>query len=453
MDDPPGRVGRVAEVIGGQAWMQENGQGEWFELVRNRPVTAGDRIATDRDARLLLQIGSSSLRLAGGSEAAFQRLDDDRVEVLLDNGSAALRIREPEAIREFGLYTREGSFAPRSTGSFRVDRSEYDVQASVLVGELQFTGSGSNVVLRGGQRIKIGGDAGRPSDVVWLAAPDDDFDRWLRAEEARQPQRMAQGPVSSEMTGADDLVRNGQWETHPEYGQVWTPTTVAVDWAPYRYGRWVSVQPWGWTWVDDAPWGFAPFHYGRWVFWGSRWCWAPGEYVRRPVYAPAMVAWVGGKNWSVSVSGGAPAVGWVPLAPREVYVPTYRHTIVYVQKVNITHVHLPPTYREMDKPDRPMVYANQGRPGGLGMLEAKAFEKHEPRGLTVRPTPGVLNQGAALLKLERATPPQAPPRPATPVAETPGRRFPGADKNPAFWFLQSFTLYVDHSILYPGPAA
>jgi hypothetical protein len=25
------------------------------------------------------------------------------------------------------------------------------------------------------------------------------------------------------------------------------------------------MSPWGWTWVDNAPWGFAPFHYGRWV--------------------------------------------------------------------------------------------------------------------------------------------------------------------------------------------
>ena len=32
---------------------------------------------------------------------------------------------------------------------------------------------------------------------------------------------------------------------------------------------WVWLRPWGWTWVDDAPWGFAPFHYGRWLWWGE----------------------------------------------------------------------------------------------------------------------------------------------------------------------------------------
>src|SRR5437867_1713415 len=83
------------------------------------------------------------------------------------------------------------------------------------------------------------------------------------------------------------------------------------------------ANPWGWTWVDDAPWGFAPFHYGRWVWYRSRWCWAPGSYVARPVYAPALVAWVGGPSVNVSVSIGrsSPPVGWFPLGPREVYVP------------------------------------------------------------------------------------------------------------------------------------
>jgi hypothetical protein len=114
---------------------------------------------------------------------------------------------------------------------------------------------------------------------------------------------------------------------------------VASGWAPYTTGRWAWVAPWGWTWVDDAPWGFAPFHYGRWVYVGASWCWSPGTYVRRPVYAPALVAWIGGPRLSVGITvGGGPAIGWVPLAPREVYVPTYRVSPGYVRNVNVTHV-------------------------------------------------------------------------------------------------------------------
>mgnify|MGYP006969297544 CR=1 FL=1 len=91
-------------------------------------------------------------------------------------------------------------------------------------------------------------------------------------------------------------------------GGATTPTDGSVDygsaleywdtgtnsWAPYTTGRWAWVAPWGWTWVDVAPWGFAPFHYGRWVPRGPYWAWSPGRYVARPVYAPALVGWVGG---------------------------------------------------------------------------------------------------------------------------------------------------------------
>ena len=84
-----------------------------------------------------------------------------------------------------------------------------------------------------------------------------------------------------------------------------TPTSVAVDWAPYSVGHWAYIRPWGWTWVDAAPWGFAPFHYGRWVHVGGPhgWGWIPG---RR--YAGAWVVWRTGP-------AGYGYVGWAPAPP------------------------------------------------------------------------------------------------------------------------------------------
>ena len=117
------------------------------------------------------------------------------------------------------------------------------------------------------------------------------------------------------------------------------PTRVAAGWAPYRFGHWVWVAPWGWTWVEDEPWGFAPFHYGRWAEVGGGWCWVPGPVVVRPVYAPALVVFVGGPRFGMSVSfgGGGGGVAWFPLGPREVYVPPYRTSVRYVQNVNVTN--------------------------------------------------------------------------------------------------------------------
>ena len=113
--------------------------------------------------------------------------------------------------------------------------------------------------------------------------------------------------VAPDVIGYADLDAHGTWSNVPTYGSVWVPRDVGRDWAPYRYGHWAWVDPWGWTWVDDASWGFAPFHYGRWAFVQSRWCWVPGPRHERAIYAPALVAFVGGSNFGVSVASGAVA--------------------------------------------------------------------------------------------------------------------------------------------------
>ncbi|MGH6638165.1 MAG: DUF6600 domain-containing protein, partial [Polaromonas sp.] len=116
---------------------------------------------------------------------------------------------------------------------------------------------------------------------------------------------------------------------------------LPLNWAPYRMGHWSWIAPWGWTWIDDAPWGFAPFHYGRWAQIGARWCWVPGRLAARPVYAPALVVFVGGSSggvhWNIAIGSGGlarPAVGWFPLAPGEAFRPAYRVSPRYVTQVN-----------------------------------------------------------------------------------------------------------------------
>jgi hypothetical protein len=139
------------------------------------------------------------------------------------------------------------------------------------------------------------------------------------------------------MTGYEDLDQNGVWRDDAEYGPLWIPRAVPADWAPYRDGSWTWIAPWGWTWVDNAPWGYAPFHYGRWVHVNQRWAWAPGRQVSRPVWAPALVGWVGGSGWSLNFNSGGghrPAQGWYPLTPRDAFVPGYRLSHDHLQRIN-----------------------------------------------------------------------------------------------------------------------
>ena len=190
----------------------------------------------------------------------------------------------------------------------------------------------------------------------------------------------------------------GTWRTMPEYGALWVPR-VAAGWAPYRHGHWVWVEPWGWTWVDDAPWGFAPFHYGRWVWLNGYWAWAPGPRVVRPVYAPALVAFVGGSNWSVSVGTG-PAVGWFPLGWREPFFPWYRASTVYVRNVNVTHVRNINIYNNVTR----INYVNQSVPQAVTVVPREAFVSARPVSRSVVQLPPAQATRAPLLRSMPADP-------------------------------------------------
>ncbi|MBQ0960608.1 hypothetical protein KAK06_16760, partial [Ideonella sp. 4Y11] len=409
MDDPPGRVGRVADVQG-RAWLQEAGQGEWIDGLRNRPLTSGDRLSTDRDGRLDLQIGSTALQLGAGSELQVLRLDDDRIELMLVAGSLGLRVQEPEVAREIELRAGDYRFLPVAPGAYRIDQDSRSSHGGVgSAGELAFESRDAQLNLRAGQRAEFWHDpADGRTHYSWSTLPADGLAAWLQ-QPVWAPERRAESRyVSPEMTGADDLDRYGRWAEHPEYGALWTPSTVVAGWAPYRYGRWAWVSPWGWTWVDDAPWGFAPFHYGRWVFWGGRWAWAPGRYVRRPAYAPAMVAWVGSPGVSVSVHIG-PQVGWVPLAPREVYYPAYRYSPRYLEHVNQPYVHgrpLPP-----QPPREPVMYTNRGVPGGVTMVPSNALQQRQTVAVMQHRLDDHQVQRVVQSQPTRALPAVAPPAP------------------------------------------
>lgn len=331
-EDPPGRVGRVAELQGGVSWFDHE-QGSWTAAERNRPLTTGDRLSTANGARAELRVGSTTLRLGASSELEVLRLDDERVIVQLHSGSLALRLKSREAADETEVLTAEARLLPQRAGHYRIDRVDDTTEAGVWRGELRLD-SPNGLQIGANQRAALTREPRGGLRAAWEPMPDDGFSTWALREDQREERTASTRYVSPEMTGAEDLDRYGRWSTHPEFGAVWFPLEVRAGWEPYRQGRWAWVRPWGWTWIDESPWGFAPFHYGRWVVWGGRWCWAPGAYVARPVFAPALVAWGGGNGIGVSVRIGSPPVRWAPLAPREIYRPHYRSTPVYVERIN-----------------------------------------------------------------------------------------------------------------------
>jgi len=378
-EDPPGRVGRIADMNGSVSWWDDEA-GQWTAAERNLPLTGGDRIATAADGRAELRIGSTVLRLSNSTEVEVLRLDDERIVVQLHSGSLAARVRSREVADELELVTPEARLLPQRAGSYRLDRIDDITYAAAWRGELRVDGA-PGLLVATGQRFELSREGRRDAPgalrIVSSALPGDGFNAWVTAEDQREERTASTRYVSPEMTGAEDLDQHGRWEQHPDFGAVWLPLAVQADWAPYSQGRWAWVRPWGWTWVDNAPWGFAPFHYGRWVSWRNRWCWVPGAYVARPVYAPALVAWVGGGGFGVSVQIGGPTVGWVPLAPREPYRPYYRVSPRYVERVNPA-----PPWRWQHPPGQeprgPWTYGNQRVPGAVTVVPGEVLQRRVP---------------------------------------------------------------------------
>jgi hypothetical protein len=338
-DDPPGRVARL-NYIQGSVSFQPGGETDWVQANPNRPLTTGDNLWADRNARGELHIGSSSIRIGSETGITFLNLDDRTVQIQLAQGTLNVHVRRLEGGDAFEIDTPNLAFTLERAGDYRVDVDPNGNATNVTVreGEGDALGGGSEYHMDSGDAASFSGTDSLAYDRG-QAGRLDDFDNWCRSRDDREEHAQSARYVSRDVIGYDDLDDNGEWRNVPDYGYVWFPTRVAAGWAPYRYGHWAWIAPWGWTWVEDEPWGFAPFHYGRWAEVGGGWCWVPGPVVVRPVYAPALVVFVGGAHFGMSMSfgGGGGGVAWFPLGPREVYVPPYRTSERYMQRVNVTN--------------------------------------------------------------------------------------------------------------------
>lgn len=381
-DDPPARIARLA-YIAGDVTFAPAGDDQWDRANINRPLTTGDRLLTESNARAAMDIDGGDLRIGGDTGFNFLRLDDSGTQIELSRGTLNWRIDNIADGQSNEIDTPTIAFVATQPGTYKVDVSDDGSYTTISI--LQGAGT---VYGEGGASYPI---SGRQSwrfadstlqDIAGLPlARADDFDLWCNDRDARARSYVQSDYVSPEMVGSNDLAANGDWDTVEEYGNVWYPRAVVTGWAPYRYGHWAWVAPWGWTWIDDAPWGFAPFHYGRWVYISNRWGWVPGPRHVRPVYCPAMVAFVGGNGWSASVSSGRP-VAWVALGPRDVYVPWYRGSQRYVTNINVTNVRnidrtrITTVYNDYhgNRGDR-IRYMNQSTPGGTTAVSHDAFTR------------------------------------------------------------------------------
>lgn len=340
--DVPGRAARLS-YISGTVSFQPGSVEDWVPADLNRPVTTGDRLWTEAGGRAEVDLGSAAIRLNGPANFSFINLDDHTAQVQLSLGTLSIRVRHLADDEVMEIDTPQAALSLLRPGEYRVEVNEQGdtTLVSVRSGQAEAT-AGQAFAINPRQQVRIAAspDGGQPTFDQRAIPPADQFDNFCEDRDRRADMSTSARYVSHDVPGYADLDANGTWRNTPEYGPVWVPAGTPPGWAPYRFGHWAWIEPWGWTWVDDAPWGYAPFHYGRWVFVGGTWAWVPGPIAVgavRPVYAPALVAWVGGPSFGVAVGVGGPAVGWFALGPREVFVPAYAYSPMYIERVNVTN--------------------------------------------------------------------------------------------------------------------
>ncbi len=418
--DPPGRVARV-DYMTGQVSVQPHGTDDWVQAESNRPLTIADNVWADKDSRAELDFGTGFMRIDSETSLTLTNVNNDVVQVSLHQGALNVHVGKLYNGESWEVDTPNLAFTFSKPGDYRfnVDPNADTTMVTVWKGEGEATGQGPAVQVRAGEQVQFNNGTSLTHEAQNAPQPDG-FDQWCETRDRRLDQSVSARHVAPGTVGADDLDEYGTWKETPDYGPVWVPTAVAPGWAPYTYGQWIWEEPWGWTWVDAYPWGFAPFHYGRWVSWGGYWGWAPGPYWERPWYAPALVAWFGGPGWGVGFGWGGGfgigfhgGFGWCPLGFHDAFFPWYHVSRGYFTRVNFANARFGNFNRISNAyfrdGGRAPLYGRNGfgmpqfanRAGAITAMSRDGLERGLPvHGNSVRVSPNQLRGASALGRVE-----------------------------------------------------
>ena len=382
--DPPSRVARLG-FTSGPVSFSPAGEDDWVQATINRPVTTGDRFWSDAGARAEIQVGGAMIRMSAGTSVVVLNLDDRIAQLQLTQGILNVHVRRLDPNQVFEIDTPNLAFTLRQPGDYRiaVDADGNATDIVVRRGQGEVYGEGASYVIDSRQPYRFTGTG--LLDYQQLAAPGpDEFDRWSSDRDRSYDSSVSARYVSPDVVGYQDLDANGTWRVDAAYGNVWVPSRVAAGWAPYQDGHWAWVDPWGWTWVDDAPWGYAVSHYGRWTNMSGTWGWVPGPVRSQAYYAPALVAFIGGNTFQITIaSGNVGGIAWFPLGPRDVYQPSYSVSRGYFENINRSNTVINNTvinnyYNNTNVTN--VVYVNQQVPGAIVAVPTTAFVQSQPVG-------------------------------------------------------------------------
>src|SRR5579885_1651075 len=348
-DDRQRAVARIS-LINGEVSVRRGDTADWIAGVINAPLLTGDQVSTGPNSRAELQFDSANvLRIGGNAELHLSQLEYDRYQMELAHGTVTYNVVRSSSVNT-EVDTPNLAVRPSKQGIYRISVNDAgETQVTVREGEVEVYGPRGSRWVEAGQSLLARGGTSDAEVQIVAAIPYDDWDRWNADRDRFLASVHSYQYLPPGVYGAEDLDAYGSWDYVAPYGYCWHPTVgLAADWAPYRMGRWVWEDWYGWTWVSYDPWGWAPYHYGRWFWNAGGWWWYPGVVGRPHYWSPALVAFFGfGPGVDIGFAFGN--IGWVPLAPFETFHPwwgrayygnrTYINQNIQITNVNITNIY------------------------------------------------------------------------------------------------------------------
>jgi hypothetical protein len=331
-DYTPDVTARVARIsfVRGDVQIKRGGDDkqDWERATLNLPLVEGDELSTGANTVVEIQLDSyNHLRLSENAYLKFTTLRDEGIAASLPQGTMSMRFLNFDKSKSyFEVDAPTTTFSVERAGLFRIDagdtrNSEIRVTAAEN-GEAKVYTKTSGFTLRSGRsaQIYIEGNYAGDYETGNISRTIDEFDDWVLQRDAVIAKRLKDASYDKyydrDIYGAEDLSEYGEWIYTKKYGYVWKPYTNSVagysNWSPYRYGHWRWVPVFGWTWVNDEPWGWATYHHGRWVWDNGDWAWTPYGYYRssRSWWSPAIV--------SITTWNGS-TICWYPLGYDDYY--------------------------------------------------------------------------------------------------------------------------------------
>ena len=158
--EPPGRVGRLA-FVDGTVSFHDDEQSGWTKAIVNTPLTTGDAIWTEPNARSEVSLAGTRIRMDGSTELDMSQIDDTHVRLQLAQGRIDVKSFAMDAAQPYEIVTPRGTITLQQQGDYYVEAgSQQDpTRLGVRSGAAQIQGlNGQTLAVRAGEVGEVLGD-------------------------------------------------------------------------------------------------------------------------------------------------------------------------------------------------------------------------------------------------------------------------------------------------------